>query len=94
MNGGKSAGMGKSEKAIISLLVFIEQDLYTLACIRSPSVGTFSLKFQRPPISLDISKHMGSSPSSRQLLTEVRPEQPAPIIAILLAIVLIYRDKV
>lgn len=37
--------------------------------------------FHRPPISSLLSKHVGSSPSSRQLLMAARPLTPAPMMA-------------
>lgn len=51
-----------------------------------PAGGTdasLTENFQRPPTSLLLSKQVGSSPSSRQLLMEARPLMPAPTMATL-----------
>lgn len=40
-----------------------------------------TLNLQRPPMSSPLSKHVGSSPSSKQDLMLVRPDIPAPITA-------------
>ena len=59
----------------------------TVLCHLSGAILLCTLHLHSPPLSSLLSKHTGSSPSSRQHLMQARPEQPAPITATRLVIV-------
>lgn len=55
------------------------------AATEQPGCRELTSKRQSPPMSLLLSKQVGSSPSSRQHFRAHRPEAPAPMMATLLA---------
>lgn len=64
---------------ITALTLLIQTSFHSIAFKYQMYKRTLNL--QRPPMSSLLSKHVGSSPSSKQDLMLVRPEIPAPITA-------------